>query len=267
MSRLSHDVVMDIMAYADGELEGADRERVEALLASDGDAKNLLAELRGVGDWVGRSAEVHASTHGADGIADAVMAKVGTVGAPIDLAGARAKRAMRMGTVGAVGTVLALAAAVFLLVRDPAATSTGHAGMTSLGADPAPSGRPTYDVLAVLAKKGDAPAVDPMLDPADFSHGELAEYNQFRVLDRKNDTEIAAGSALVVNAEQKLELVALRDGAPSSGRRFGVTLKSANGPAVLSFRVDAPADPRATFVGTGHKFQDGLLVVAFLPRK
>ncbi|MFO0675520.1 MAG: hypothetical protein U0169_03235 [Polyangiaceae bacterium] len=72
--------------------------------------------------------------------------------------------------------------------------------MTSLGADPAPSGRPTYDVLAVLAKKGDAPAVDPMLDPADFSHGELAEYNQFRVLDRKNDTEIAAGSALVVNA-------------------------------------------------------------------
>ncbi|MFO0675521.1 MAG: hypothetical protein U0169_03240 [Polyangiaceae bacterium] len=115
---------MDIMAYADGELE-ADRARVEALLASDGDAKNLLAELRGVGDWVGRCRSP--PQHGADGIADAVMAKVGTVGAPIDLAGARAKRAMRMGTVGAVGTVLALAAAVFLLVRDPAATSNGHA--------------------------------------------------------------------------------------------------------------------------------------------
>ena len=39
---LSDQQMMDVMAYADGELEGADLERITALVEADAEAKELL---------------------------------------------------------------------------------------------------------------------------------------------------------------------------------------------------------------------------------
>lgn len=45
MNSLPERTVMDLMAYADGELEGEERARVEAMLREDPAAQNALAEL------------------------------------------------------------------------------------------------------------------------------------------------------------------------------------------------------------------------------
>ena len=112
--------MIDLMAYADGELEGEERARVEAMIASSDEAKRLVASMRALGDEV-RAA--HASglpgLDAADSIADDVMAKI--AGAPhaeahamgelVSLAAAR--RARTRATSVAVA-IIALAAGVAL---------------------------------------------------------------------------------------------------------------------------------------------------------
>jgi len=104
-----HQRMLDVMAYADGELDGDDLERVRVLVETDAEAKELLASLRAIGDGVRQSFDV-----GDIDIRDVVMQKI----APNDLDKARLRRTARV-RVAVVGAALvALAAAVLFYVRD-----------------------------------------------------------------------------------------------------------------------------------------------------
>jgi hypothetical protein len=137
MSRLTNKQMMQLMAFADGELEGAEKDEIAALIEKDRDASDLLAEMGHLGDAV-RVIEPRAlpSLDSFD-IADAVMAKLDAKSeAPaknadedklrvVSLEAAREKR-RRVGVF--VGTAIALAAGIALVVRthpneEPQATS------------------------------------------------------------------------------------------------------------------------------------------------
>jgi anti-sigma factor RsiW len=74
---LSSETMMKLMAYADGELEGAERAEVEKLLATDAAAAQMVEQIAGLGGFVklghdDRDAQAIAKFD----VADAVMAKV-----------------------------------------------------------------------------------------------------------------------------------------------------------------------------------------------
>lgn len=106
---LSSKEMLDVMAWADGELEGAEAARIQALVAKDEDAKELVRSFGALGDFV-READVKAKT---PDLVEQVMARVG----PNDIERARLKRGMRMRVGATVVTLAALAAGVFLYQR------------------------------------------------------------------------------------------------------------------------------------------------------
>ena len=123
---LSSENMMKLMAYADGELEGAEREQAERLLATDPDAVRFVEQLGGLGELVelGYAAASGKAVAKFD-VADEVMslAKPASVTA---LAGARDRKAAQQAKSGstrgvgvgvALVAVLALAASVFLVVQ------------------------------------------------------------------------------------------------------------------------------------------------------
>ena len=73
---LSQETMLELIALADGELEGADRARVEKLLAESEDARRVVESLRSphLGTWLNEI--VGQSAAAADGIADTVMARI-----------------------------------------------------------------------------------------------------------------------------------------------------------------------------------------------
>lgn len=108
MTQLSQEQMLDVMALADGELEGEDRERVAKLVESDDEAAELLASMLALGDGV-RGAVDRRDLD----VRDVVMAKL----APNDLDKARIKRTARTRMVVVGAALVALAAAVLLYVR------------------------------------------------------------------------------------------------------------------------------------------------------
>jgi anti-sigma factor RsiW len=71
---LTHDAMLELMAYADGELDGADRARVEALVRTSDEARRVVDAMRGLGDVVRELESSGPASRGdADGIADDVM--------------------------------------------------------------------------------------------------------------------------------------------------------------------------------------------------
>jgi hypothetical protein len=70
---LPQETMLQLMAFADGELEGEDRARIEALVAQSGEARQVVEAMRSpvIGTWLGQ--EMDARGAAADGIADAVM--------------------------------------------------------------------------------------------------------------------------------------------------------------------------------------------------
>lgn len=156
---VSHETLLELMSLADGELEGPDKERLERLVASDDDARRLLATLRGdeVGAWLAETMDRHAVGAGADGVADAVMAAVAaaspasvaaasngaasataaTAAGVASLAQARARRSPRLQVVASAGAaVLALAAGVALYMRAGNEHLDEHAPVASVFAPP-----------------------------------------------------------------------------------------------------------------------------------
>jgi anti-sigma factor RsiW len=145
--------MMKLMAYADGELEGADRAEVESLLASDKDAAAFIEQVAGLGDFVkvGHD-DAHAKAIAAFDVTDAVMAKVEAEEKPArkvaSLADARAKKASQTRIVAGVVAVMALAASVFLLAR-PDETPMGQGKPVAQVTDkPASSDGPGVEVSA-----------------------------------------------------------------------------------------------------------------------
>jgi hypothetical protein len=138
---LSREAMLDLMALADGELEGDARERVERLAAGSDEARRILEAMRSpvLGAMV-----AHASTErtgSAEGIADAVMARIAAEGSgagargdvvPIGAAReARERRGERRSrvqvAVAGAFAALAIAAAAALWVRSSAPVDVGAA--------------------------------------------------------------------------------------------------------------------------------------------
>jgi anti-sigma factor RsiW len=120
---LSRETMLELMAFADGELEGEDRARVERLVAESSEARSVVEAMRSpaIGAWLeGEMAERAAA---ADGIAAAVMAKL-------------PKRAPARGrspaVVISIGAALALAAGVALILRSQGASTAVHGPVASV---------------------------------------------------------------------------------------------------------------------------------------
>lgn len=135
---LSESRMLKLMAYADGELEAAERVEVEGWLATDIDAVRFANEIAGLGDLVkaGHKASADAKAVASFDVADAVMAAVqvekkdgkdGKDGAngkeertapvvSLDAARARSQKNLKVGAV--VAAALALAASVFVMARN-----------------------------------------------------------------------------------------------------------------------------------------------------
>lgn len=105
---LTQEQMLDVMALADGELEGDERARVEKIVESDDDAKELLASLHAIGDGIRGAVDFE----GVD-VRDAVMAKI----TPNDFDKARIKRTARTRMLVVGASLVALAAAVLFYVR------------------------------------------------------------------------------------------------------------------------------------------------------
>jgi anti-sigma factor RsiW len=120
---LTSDRMLKLMAYADGELEGAELEEVEDWLATDVDAVRFANELAGLGDLVavGHQASADAKAVASFDVADAVMAAVSAEkqerpkAAPVVSLEARRQKNFRAGAM--VAAALALAASVVVAMR------------------------------------------------------------------------------------------------------------------------------------------------------
>lgn len=118
MSALNEQQVLDVMAYADGELAQADEARVQEFLDGSAEARELLASIGAIGEGV-RSALAAPSEVS---VVDTVMARV----VPNELDRARLQRVgrTRMAVVGA--SLLAVAAAVVLYINQNSDAPTAH---------------------------------------------------------------------------------------------------------------------------------------------
>lgn len=159
---LSQETLLQLMALADDEVEGEDRARVEDLVASDPRARQVLEAMRSpaLGAWL--SDAMSARSAAADGIADAVMARlaaepeaaawVGARGASPGVGGvvrarpehgARGRRVQILG--GALAGTLALAAGVAIYFTsvssgtDEARLPVARVGSPSVDVQPSPS--------------------------------------------------------------------------------------------------------------------------------
>ena len=126
---LSPDTVLELMALADGELSGEAKERAEALVNADGQAREVVETMRAahIGAWLRESLESRAAAAGADRISDSVVSRLSALNNDRASGGARAPdRGVRRSQRGAgvrlvfglasAGLGLALAAAVLLYV-------------------------------------------------------------------------------------------------------------------------------------------------------
>ncbi len=133
---LSSDNMMKLMAYADGELEGAELEEAQKLLASDPDSVRFVEQIAGLGQIVTRGYEAGpGKTTAKFDVADAVMARVEDgkdekkVANVSSLAAARAKRGNGVKIGAGIAAALALAASFFLFAQH----RTDEAPMASNG--------------------------------------------------------------------------------------------------------------------------------------
>lgn len=175
------DRMLKIMAYADGELEGAERDEVEAWIAEDGASVRFANELAGLGDLVklGFDHSKDSKTIASFDIADAVMAQVAkttneknardeekkasassstsksspasaasaSAAAPvISLEAARARRNTRVGIV--VAAALAVAASVFMVMKDKGAEQPMARTQPATEVSPATNPSPAMTVAA-----------------------------------------------------------------------------------------------------------------------
>jgi hypothetical protein len=124
---LSPETMTELMALADGELEGEARERAERLAAESEEARQLVEAIRSpvLGTLLARV--MNERTAAADGIADAVMAKLEAAkrsgkrdavdGGVVRLSDARARRGITRGQLAVLGGALVLAATILLYMR------------------------------------------------------------------------------------------------------------------------------------------------------
>lgn len=161
--------MLDLMAYADGELEGDEARAVELLLATDERAANLVDNVGRLGDYLALGHSERAEFAAEFDVADDVMAKIDAPAAPaasvsvdvapakgaapakgvalaketvepvrsaevVSLEAARTRGARRWAVGGGIVAALAVAASVFFFLRpreEPMALSPNAASRVS----------------------------------------------------------------------------------------------------------------------------------------
>jgi hypothetical protein len=150
---LSPETMTELMALADGELDGEARERAEKLAAESPEAQRVVDAMRSpaLGVWLAEGMDER--TTAADGIADAVMAKIDAarrdagIEGVVRLSGARPRRSgITRGQVAAMAGFLALAATIFLYMRNDRDGTDGVAPVASVIA---PTTAPSVEALTV----------------------------------------------------------------------------------------------------------------------
>jgi hypothetical protein len=180
---LSRQTMLELMALADGELEGETRDRVEKLATRSEEARRVVEAMRApvLGDWLSEAIDERAAV--ADGIADAVMAKIESgqvnagVGGVVRLSDARARRSsgVTRGQLAVLGGVLVLAATILLYVRSDRDTTEGLSPVASVempSVAPSSLARPPASTSSALAQQGATPNQGVEVDEIDSpTHG------------------------------------------------------------------------------------------------
>jgi hypothetical protein len=150
---------MELMALADGELDGAARERAERLVADNEEARRAVEAMRSpvLGTWLGEVVHGRVAAAAADGVADAVMARLDAQsardgaaaqrgaaqqedGGVVRLADARARRrAPWVPVMASLAAALAIAAGVAVVLRSMGRGEAPSAPVASVAEPPRPA--------------------------------------------------------------------------------------------------------------------------------
>jgi anti-sigma factor RsiW len=117
---LTHNELIYLMAYVDGQVDADELPEVEALLARSEEAQQIVAQHRATGDWIRQATDEQASAAGADKIADKVLLHIEQLGGGkvIGIERERARVALnrqRVKEFSALGAIAAIAAAIWLV--------------------------------------------------------------------------------------------------------------------------------------------------------
>jgi len=171
---LSSDNMMKLMAYADGELDGADLEEAHKLLATDPDSVRFVEQIGGLGQMVSLGYEAStAKTVAAFDVTDAVMAlakedkqdKLERKAAVVSSLGAAREKRNSLKIGAGIAAALALAASVFVFAQHrteetPMAKGpSAPAAQTVAVATPAPSGNGTGVEVNTVSSPGNSVSV------------------------------------------------------------------------------------------------------------
>jgi anti-sigma factor RsiW len=117
---LGQETVLDLMAYADGELDGDARKRVEELIASNEEAARMVDEFRTLTTCLQISEKARRVPKSVDRIVDSVMERLPAAPAPV-VNEPKVLKFKRAATAGAVSLVIAMAAGWLMFFRTPPA--------------------------------------------------------------------------------------------------------------------------------------------------
>jgi hypothetical protein len=163
---LSRDTVLELMALADGELDGEDKAQAERVVAESAEARALLDGFRSaqVARWLASMVEERAPM--ADGIADKVMARVAEQGAKEgvgSLADARARRRWDGLGAPAAFAALSLAAGIAIVVGGGERQEPVSAPVASVALPPAAE-EAVPPTQSAVAQRGNptSQAADPL---------------------------------------------------------------------------------------------------------
>jgi len=165
---LSSENMMKLMAYADGELEGAELEEAQKLLATDPDSVRFVEQIAGLGEVVTRGYDAGlGKTVAKFDVADSVMAltKSEKTAAKKDnvssLSAAREKRGNGWKIGAGVAAALALAASFFLVAQH----RTDEAPMAGNNVPAVQAAQPGTSVAAVSTTGGSGVTVSTVNSP------------------------------------------------------------------------------------------------------
>lgn len=106
---LSEQTILDLMAYADGQLDGGSAKRIEKLVARDEEARKVLESMQTLTECIQIVEADRSETHvDVDGIVDSVMKTISTLPIPVDEE--RPRKLLRGGIAGTVSFLVAIAA-------------------------------------------------------------------------------------------------------------------------------------------------------------
>jgi hypothetical protein len=174
---LSRETMVELMALADGELEGEALARAEKLAADSDEARRVVEAMRApaLGLWLAEGMDVR--TAAADGIADVVMAKIdgarreAGIEGVVRLSDSRARRSrITRGQVAVAAGFLALAATILLYMRNDREGTEGVASVASVAptvALPSAEVQPPAPPASALAQQGGEPAKGVEVDEID----------------------------------------------------------------------------------------------------